>query len=145
MIQRSAHIKYTEPSKKIVQQLLSKELLQNYGRSSILLITAKDIPNLQFKLAETGESSKIHEESTNLLEGAEEVLEVTESDVLTETIITTPKDQLSNSEIHDALRNFLRSAAGTALRPTTTEHDMEITFNINICNLPSKYCEHSEN
>ena len=49
-VRRSSHVKYVEPSKKVVQQLPSKELLQNYGRSSKLLIRAKDIPNLQFKV-----------------------------------------------------------------------------------------------
>ena len=47
-IQRSSHVKYMEPSEKVVQQLPNKELLQNYGRSSKLLIAAKDIPNLHF-------------------------------------------------------------------------------------------------
>ena len=47
---RSSHVKYMEPSDKLVQQLPSREVLQNYGRSSKLLIPAKDIPDLQFKL-----------------------------------------------------------------------------------------------
>ena len=32
-VRRSSHVKYVEPSKKVIQQLPSKELLQNYGRS----------------------------------------------------------------------------------------------------------------
>ena len=43
-IRRSAHIKYIEPSEKIVQQLPSEKVLKNYGRSSKLLLAAKDIP-----------------------------------------------------------------------------------------------------
>ena len=40
-VRRSSHGKYVEPSEKAIQQLPSKELLQNYGSSSQLLITAK--------------------------------------------------------------------------------------------------------
>ena len=52
-IRRSAHVKYIEPSEKIVQQLPSEKVLKNYGRSSKLLLAAKDIPNLQFDAAES--------------------------------------------------------------------------------------------
>ena len=45
-IRRSSHVKYVELSEKIVQQLPSKEILQKYGRSSRLVIAAKDIPDL---------------------------------------------------------------------------------------------------
>ena len=65
LLRRSSHIKYVEPSEKLVQQLLNKELLRNYGRISKFLIPAKDIPNLQFKLTEAEESSKVGEESKN--------------------------------------------------------------------------------
>ena len=44
-IRRSSHVKYVESSEKLFQQLPSKELLQNYGRTSKLLILAKDIQN----------------------------------------------------------------------------------------------------
>ena len=54
-IRRSAHVKYIEPSEKIVQQLPSEKVLKNYGRSSKLLLAAKDIPNLQFDVAESEE------------------------------------------------------------------------------------------
>ena len=45
-IKRSAHIKYIEPSEKVIQQLPSEQVLKNYGRSSKLLLAAKDIPDL---------------------------------------------------------------------------------------------------
>ena len=60
-IRRSAHVKYIEPSEKIVKQLPSKKVLENYGRNSKLLLAAKDIPDLQFDAAEPdkkGESSE---------------------------------------------------------------------------------------
>ena len=54
-IRRSFHVKYIEPSEKIVQQLPGKQVLKNYGRSSKLLLAAKEIPNLQFDAAESEE------------------------------------------------------------------------------------------
>ena len=60
-IRRSAHVKYIEPSEKVIQQLPSEQVLKNYGRSSKLLLAAKDIPDLQFDAAEAkekGESSE---------------------------------------------------------------------------------------
>ena len=33
-VRRSSHVKYVEPSEKVVQQLPSKQLLQKYGRST---------------------------------------------------------------------------------------------------------------
>ena len=45
---RSSHMKYVEPSEKVVQQLPSKELLQKYGRSSKIMLQQKDIPDLKF-------------------------------------------------------------------------------------------------
>ena len=40
-IRRSSHIKYIEPSKKIVQQLPGEQVLKNYGRSSKLLFSSQ--------------------------------------------------------------------------------------------------------
>ena len=76
-IRRSAHVKYVEPGDKVVKQLPSKELLQNYGRSSKLLIMTKDIPNLHFKVGDMEGTNEVHEESENSLEGTGEVMEVT--------------------------------------------------------------------
>ena len=47
-IRRSAHVKYIEPSEKVVKQLPSEQVLKNYGRSSKLLLAEKDIPDLHF-------------------------------------------------------------------------------------------------
>ena len=57
-IRRSAHVKYIEPSEKIIQQLPSEQVLKNYGRSSKLLLAAKDIPDLQFDVAEVKEKGE---------------------------------------------------------------------------------------
>ena len=68
-IRRSSHIKYVQPSEELVQQLPSKELLQNYGRSSKFLIAAKDIPNLQFNVGKTEDNGHSQEHSRCSLEG----------------------------------------------------------------------------
>ena len=52
-IRRSSHVKYIEPSEKTVQQLLSEQVLKKYGRTSKLLLATKDVPNLQFDVAES--------------------------------------------------------------------------------------------
>ena len=57
-IRRSAHVKYIEPSEKVIQQLPSEQVLKNYGRSSKLLLVAKDIPDLQFDAAEPEEKGE---------------------------------------------------------------------------------------
>ena len=40
-IRRSSHVKYIEPSEKIVQQLPGEQVLKNYGRSSKLLFSSQ--------------------------------------------------------------------------------------------------------
>ena len=57
-IRRSAHVKYIEPSEKVIQQLPSEQVLKNYGRNSKLLLAAKDIPDLQFDAAEATEKGE---------------------------------------------------------------------------------------
>ena len=66
-IRRSAHVKYIEPSEKVVDQLPSEKVLKNYGRSSKLLLAAKDIPDLQFDAAEQEEKGE-PSERTDVME-----------------------------------------------------------------------------
>ena len=134
-------MKYIEPSEKIVQQLPSREVLENYGRSLELLITAKDVPDLQFKLSETERSSKFKEESKNLLEGTQEVVEAMECNVLTKTIITTSKSHLKSSKIRESLGNSLKSAAGVALK---TDRNRIQRRDQSGTKKQSKSCKHSE-
>ena len=68
LVRRSAHIKKIDPAEKVIQQLPPREVLENYGRSVKLLISAKDIPDVGFP------QEKLEEE----------VCEVTESPELTE-------------------------------------------------------------
>ena len=70
-----------EPSKKVVQQLLGKEMLWKYRGSSKVLLTTKDIPDLHFNV---NEESEFPEHSQNSLGPAGEVMEVMETNVSTE-------------------------------------------------------------
>ena len=81
-IRRSAHVKYIEPSEKVIKQLPSKQILKNYGRSSNLLLAAKDIPDLQFKAVEEEEKGDSPERT--------EVMEI--MDVDTKGIVTAPQN-----------------------------------------------------
>ena len=54
-VRRSAHVKYIDPSEKVEKQLPSEEVVKNYGRSAKLLLAPRDIPDLQFAVAEREE------------------------------------------------------------------------------------------
>ena len=59
-VRRSAHVKYIEPKAKVAAQLPSAETLKQYGRGAKLLITHKDIPDLQFQGESEGETLKVN-------------------------------------------------------------------------------------
>ena len=99
-IRRSAHVKYIEPSEKIIKQLPNEQVLKNYGRSSKLLLPAKDIPDLQFDVVEPDEEGESLERT--------DVMEI--MDVDTKESVTT----LQNSDSREHSRNSLESAAGGA-------------------------------
>ena len=105
----------SSPSEKTVQQLPSKELLQKYGRSSKLLIPAKDIPNLQFKVGKLNTISKFQEHSENSLDDAEEEIEVVETSVFHQETNSEPLATLHNSDFCKHSQNSLKSVAGVAL------------------------------
>ena len=94
---RSAHVKYIAPSEKVIKQLLSEQVLNNYGRSSKLLLAAKDIPNLHFDAAGTKEKSKLSETA--------DVMEIMNEDA---------KENAQNSDSREHSRNSLESVAGEA-------------------------------
>ena len=99
-IRRSAHVKYIEPSEKVVKQLPSEQVLKNYGRSSKLLLAVKDIPDLQFHAAEPEEKGESAVRT--------DVMEIL--DVDTKESVTTPQ----NRDSREHSRNLLESAAGGA-------------------------------
>ena len=49
-VRRSDHVKRVDLDVKVIQQIPSKEVLQQYGRATKLLITAKDILSVGFNL-----------------------------------------------------------------------------------------------
>ena len=72
-VRRSAHIKFIEPKAKVAAQLPSAETLKQYGRGAKLLITHKDIPDLQFQGEREEETLEVDE--VNIQEPRGAVLE----------------------------------------------------------------------
>ena len=96
-IRRSAHVKYIEPSEKVVKQLPSEQVLKNYGRSSKLLLAEKDIPDLHFDIMDAKEKNKMSERT----------------DVMVIMNVDT-KENTQNSNSREHSRNLLESVAGGA-------------------------------
>ena len=99
-VRRSAHVKYIDPSEKVEKQLLSEEVVKNYGRSAKLLLAPRDIPDLQFAVAEREEKGDSPEKT--------EVTEIVDVDTRCSVIAT------QNSDFRECSRNPLQSAAGEA-------------------------------
>ena len=72
-VRRSAHVKFIEPKAKVAAQLPSAETLKQYGRGAKLLITQKDIPDLQFQSEREEETLEVDE--VNIQEPRGAVLE----------------------------------------------------------------------
>ena len=142
-VRRSSHVKYVEPSEKVIRQLPSRELLQNYGRSSKLLIAAKDIPNLHLNVEDTEDTSEFCEQ--NPPEGIGEVVEIMESNELSQNVSETCTDRLWISEDCKHLRNSLRSAAGTALLRIFQDRLVKSTQHTEMQGDNRKDREHSRN
>ena len=129
-IRRSTHVKYIEPSEKVIQQLQSEQVLKNYGRSLKLLLAAKDIPDLQFDVAEVkekGESS----ERTDVVETI---------DVNTNGSVTISQ----NSDFREHSKHSLESAADEAQEQTSEQGSAKETMDIELQNRTSEYREHSQ-
>ena len=129
-IRRSAHVKYIEPSEKIVKQLPSKKVLENYGRSSKLLLAAKDIPDLQFDTAEPDEKGESSERT--------EVMEII--DVERKRIMTVSQ----NSDFREHSNNLLESAAGEAHEQVSEQRSVQKTTDPELHSNTSEYREHSQ-
>ena len=129
-IRRSAHVKYIEPSEKVVQQLPSEQVLKNYGISSKLLLAAKDVPDLQFDVAELEERGESAVRT--------DVVEII--DVDTNGIVMTPQ----NSDSREHSKNLLESAAGEASDQVSEQRSVEKTMDLELHNRTSEYREHSQ-
>ena len=130
-IQWSSHVKYVEPSKKVVQQLPGKEMLRIYGRSSKVLLTTKDIPDLHFNINGEGEFPDF---SQNSLDPAREVMEVMETNVCPQNVckLFTVNPQSSNNRkqsgilLKSVVKEKLRGhEVGVALEESTAETTLQ--------------------
>ena len=104
--------------------------MRNYGRSSKLLLAAKDIPDLQFDAAEAKEKGDSS--------GRTEVLEIT--DVDTNGSVTTPQ----NSDFREHSKNLLESAAGEAQEQVSEQRSIKKTMDPELHSRTSEYREHSQ-
>ena len=129
-IRRSAHVKYIEPSKKVIQQLPSKQVLKNYGRSLKLLLAAKDIPDLQFDVAEAKEKGDSPERKM--------VMEIMDVDTKGSRITWQNIDSREHS------RNSLESAAGEAQEQIGEQRSVQKMVDLEPHNRTSEYREHSQ-
>ena len=130
-IRRSAHVKYIEPSEKVVKQLPSKEVLKNYGRSSKLLLAAKDIPDLHFDVTEVKEKGE-YSERTEMME----IIDV-------ETKRNMKVSQ--NSDFQEHSKNLLQSEAGEAPQQASEQRSWEKAMDPEVHKRTSEYREHSQN
>ena len=129
-IRRSAHVKYIEPNEKVIQQLPSKQILRNYGRSSKLLLAAKDLPDLQFDAAEV----KGEDESSERTD----VIEIVDVDANESVTISHNSDSLECS------KNSLESAAGEVPKQTSEQRSVKKMVDPELHKRTCKYREHSE-
>ena len=130
-IRRSAHVKYIEPSEKVVQQLPSEQVLRNYGRSSKLLLAAKDIPDLQFGAAEPDKKGEPSERR--------EVMEIMNVDTKGSCVIAP-----QNSDFREHSINSLESAAGEAQEQISKQRSVQKTMDLEPHSGTSECREHSQ-
>ena len=126
-IRRSAHVKYIEPSEKVIKQLPSDQVLNNYGRSSKLLLAEKDIPDLHFDSAETKEKGKPSERA--------DVMEIMNVDT---------KENTQNSDSREHSRNSLESVAGGASDQMNQQRNVGKTIGPKLLKGTSEYRELSQ-
>ena len=129
-IRRSTHVKYMEPSEKVIQQLPSEQVLKNYGRSLKLLLAAKDIPDLQFDAAEEKEKGESSERT--------DVVEIIDVDTNRGVMIS------QNSDFREHSKHSLESAAGEAQEQASEQRSVKKTMNLELHNRTSEYREHSQ-
>ena len=107
-----------------------KDVLENYGRSSKLLLAAKDIPDLQFDAAEPDEKGESSEKT--------EVMEII--DVERKRNMTVSQ----NSDFREHSKNSLESAAGEAQEQVSEQRSVQKTMDSEQHDKTSEYREHSQ-
>ena len=126
-VRRSAHMKYIAPSKKVVNQLPSEEVV-SYERSTKLLLASKDIPELHFDVTDTKEKGDSSEKM--------EVMEITD--------VNTGGMTPQNSESREHSINSLESAAGEAQERVSEQRSVKPEWNSKLHSNASEYREHSQ-
>ena len=104
--------------------------MKNYGRSSKLLLAAKDIPDLQFVAAEAKEKGESSERT--------DVVEIIDVDTKGSMMIS------QNSDLREHSKNLLESAAGEALEQASEQRTVKKTMDLELHNRTSEYREHSQ-
>ena len=129
-VRRSAHVKYIDPSEKVEKQLPSEEVVKSYGRSAKLLLAPKDIPDLQFDVAEKKDKGDSPEKT--------EVMEIVDVDTKCSVIATR------NSDFREHSRNSLESVAGEALERESEHTIVRQGLNSKLHSNASECREHSQ-
>ena len=117
-IRRSAHVKYIEPSEKVIQQLPNEQVLK-------LLLAAKDIPDLQFDAAEPEEKGESAIRT--------DVIEII--DMNTNGSVTT----LHNSNSREHSKKLLESAASEAQEQASEQRSVKKMMDLELQNRTSEY------
>ena len=104
--------------------------MKNYGRSSKLLLAAKDIPDLQFDVAEAKEKGESSERT--------EVLEIIDVDTNGSVMVS------QNSNFREHSKHSLESAAGEAQEQASEQRSAKETIDLQLHNRTSEYREHSQ-
>ena len=123
-------MKYIDPSEKVEKQLPSEEVVKNYGRSAKLLLAPRDIPDLQFAVAEREEKGDSPEKT--------EVTEIVDVDTRCSVIAT------QNSAFREDSQNSLESVAGEAQVRLRDQRSLEQVLDSKLHSNTSEYREHSQ-
>ena len=127
-VRRSAHVKYIDPSEKVEKQLLSEQVVKNYGRSSKLLLAEKDIPDLYFDIKDNKEKGDSSEQT--------EVMEIID--------VTTGGVTPLNIDFREHSRNSLENAAGEELQLVGEQRSQKQTLDLELHSKVSECREHSQ-
>ena len=146
-VHRSSHVKYVEPSEKVIQQLPSRELLQKYGRGSKIMLQyiQKDVPDLKFTTEKLGDLSKDQEDSENSREGGHEVVENVENVLCNRNHSNESLVTLQLSEFREHSQNSLNKAAGVALQWLSTDKIVHLMETERQCDIFHEFGKHSQN
>ena len=144
-VRRSSHVKYVEPSEKVVQQLPSKELLQKYGRSSKIMLQQKDIPDLKFTGEKVENTSEDREDSENSRETEVKAVEIIETAVRKGKSSDKSAVTLQFSDFREHSQNSPNEVAGAALGQSSADKKISQNEIKERCDILRDFGKHSQN